>query len=44
MKTAYNPVTGKTESATRRALKVDLELPIRSEYGDLIARFLNSGE
>ena len=39
-KQGFNPVTGKTEIAERRALKVDDELPIREEYSNFIAELL----
>ncbi|MBR0098078.1 MAG: guanylyltransferase [Synergistaceae bacterium] len=40
-KQGFNPVTGKTETAERRGLKVDYELPLRAEYSAFIANFLN---
>ncbi len=39
-KQGFNPITGKTETATRRALKVDQELPLREEYAKFITSFL----
>ena len=39
-KQGFNPVTGKTETAERRALKVDEEIPIREEYSEFIANLL----
>ena len=39
-KQGFNPITGETETATRRTLTVDFELPIRSEYGEFVARML----
>ncbi len=39
-KQGFNPVTRKEETAERRALKVDDELPLREEYSDFIADFL----
>ena len=39
-KQGYNPITGKEETAERRALKVDDELPLREEYSNFIAEFL----
>ena len=39
-KQGFNPITGKTETATRRALKVDLELPLREESAKFITTFL----
>lgn len=35
-----NPITGKKETAERRALKVDDELPLREKYSDFIAELL----
>ena len=40
-KQGFNPVTGKTETAERRELKVDYELPLRADYSAFIADFLN---
>ena len=39
-KQGFNPITGKTETATRRTLKVDQELPLREEYAKFITTFL----
>lgn len=39
-KEGFNPVTGKTEIAERRALKVNDELPLHEEYSAFIAEFL----
>ena len=39
-KQGFNPKTGRTETALRRALKVDLELPLREEYAKFITTFL----
>ncbi len=39
-KEGFNPITGKTETAERRALKVDDELPIRQDYAELISKLL----
>ena len=39
-KQGFNPKTGKTETATRRGLKVDLEIPLREAYADFIAKKL----
>lgn len=36
-KEGYNPVTGQSILTTRRRIKVDFELPIKEEYGALIA-------
>jgi tRNA(His) 5'-end guanylyltransferase len=35
-KEGFNPKTGKTTTASRRRLKVDMELPMKSEYAELI--------
>ncbi|MCL2158410.1 MAG: hypothetical protein FWH48_03275 [Oscillospiraceae bacterium] len=35
-----NPLTGQTETAVRRQLKVNDELPLREEYANMIAAFL----
>ena len=39
-KQGFNPITGKAETATRRTLKVDQELPLREEYAKFITTFL----
>ncbi len=39
-KQGYNPITEKTETAERRALKIDYELPLREEYAQFIANKL----
>ena len=39
-KQGFNPVTGKPETALRRALKTDLELPLRTEYAAFVTQFL----
>ena len=39
-KQGFNSITGKTETATRRTLKVDQELPLREEYAKFITTFL----
>ena len=39
-KQGFNPKTGQTETATRRGLKVDMELPLREEYARRIAAML----
>ena len=39
-KQGFNPITGNEETAERRMLKVDDELPFREEYSDFIASFL----
>ncbi len=39
-KEGFNPITGKAETAERRALKVDEELPIRQDYAELISKLL----
>ncbi|MBO4531357.1 MAG: hypothetical protein J5767_12055 [Paludibacteraceae bacterium] len=41
-KQGFNPKTGETETAERRALKVDYDLPIREEYSCFIANLLKS--
>lgn len=40
VKEGFNPVIGKTETAERRALKVNDELPLHEEYSAFIAEFL----
>ena len=40
IKQGFNPITGKTEDAERRALKVDEELPISEEYAEYIRKRL----
>ena len=42
-KEGFNPITDSTEIAERRALKVDMELPLRDEYAAFISRLLNTG-
>lgn len=39
-KQGFNPITGETETAERRTLKVDCELPLREEYAGFIGSFL----
>ena len=39
-KQGFNPKTGQTETATRRGLKVDMELPLREAYADYIVKKL----
>ena len=39
-KEGFNPITGKTEAAERRILKVNTELPLREEYAGFIKGFL----
>ncbi len=39
-KQGFNPKTGKTEIATRRGLKVDMELPLREAYAGFISDML----
>ena len=39
-KQGFNPITGQTETATRRSLTVDSELPLREAYADFIASLL----
>ena len=40
LKQGFNPITGKTETAERRTLKVDWEIPLREEYASFIAGLL----
>ena len=40
-KEGLNPITGKTEIALRRTIKVDAELPLRTEYASFIEHFIN---
>ena len=39
-KQGFNPKTGRTETAIRRGLKVDMELPLREAYAEFIATML----
>ena len=39
-KKGFNPITGKTETAVRRSLKVDEELPLREAYAEFIKKML----
>ena len=41
-KKGFNPVKGVEETAQRRALKVDTELPLREEYGRFIRSFVDT--
>ena len=41
-KQGFNPKTGKTEIATRRGLKVDMELPLREAYAEFVAQILTN--
>lgn len=41
-KKGFNPVSGQTETAIRRSLKTDMELPLREEYAAFIERLLKS--
>ena len=43
-KEGFNPLTGKTEAAVRRALKIDMEIPLRQEYVEFIAGMLREAE
>ena len=43
-KQGFNPLTGETETALRRELTVDTELPLGDEYGDFIAAFLKEND
>jgi tRNA(His) 5'-end guanylyltransferase len=40
LKQGFNPITGKAETAERRMLKVDWEIPLREEYASFIAGLL----
>lgn len=40
IKQGYNPVTGETKTAQRRALKADFEIPLREEYAEFISKML----
>ena len=40
-KQGFNPQTGRTETAIRRGLKVDTELPLREEYAAFIEKLLH---
>ena len=44
VKEGFNPITGKTETAERRTLKVDTELPLREEYASFVTRLLNDNK
>ena len=39
-KQGFNPKTGQTETAIRRGLKVDMEIPLREAYADFITKIL----
>jgi tRNA(His) 5'-end guanylyltransferase len=39
-KSGVNPVTGRTETASRRAIRRDLELPMKDAYSDYVRRLL----
>ena len=39
-KQGFNPKTGKAETAVRRGLKADMEIPLREEYAKFIAAML----
>ena len=41
-KQGFNPITGKVETAERRGLKVDDELPLHEDYSAFIAAFLTA--
>ncbi len=43
-KPGFNPKTGQAETATRRALKVDTELPLGEEYAGFIEELLHKSE
>ena len=40
MKEGLNPITNKVESSTRRAIKVEYELPIKQDYSAFIENIL----
>ena len=40
LKTGYNPITGQEIKTTRRALKVDYELPLGLKYADYVSSLL----
>ena len=42
-KQGFNPKTGQMETATRRGLKVDMELPLREAYAEFIVKILKPG-
>ena len=42
-KQGFNPKTGKTETALRRSLKVDMELPLREKYAEFVVNILRGG-
>ena len=42
-KQGFNPKTGQTETALRRSLKVDMELPLREEYARFVESILRGG-
>ncbi len=41
-KQGFNPITGQTETAVRRVLKVDNELPLREAYAEFIASLIKN--
>ena len=41
-KKGFNPVLGKEETALRRSLKVDFELPLHEEYDSFVEALLKS--
>ena len=41
-KPGLNPITGKTQTASRTRLKIDNELPLREEYAQMITGFLEA--
>ena len=43
-KEGLNPITGKTEIALRRTIKVDAELPLRTEYASFIEHIIDVPE
>ena len=40
VKEGFNPVSGKTETAKRKTLKVDMDIPLREEYAAFVASLL----
>lgn len=41
-KEGYNPITGKTETATRKLLTINGELPLREDYSNMISDIIYS--
>jgi tRNA(His) 5'-end guanylyltransferase len=42
-KAAKNPLTGEDVIATRRRMKIDMELPMKDEYGSFIGKLVEDG-